>query len=312
MTESAIYAAGGVVWRLVNGKLTVLLIHRTAYRDVTLPKGKVDPGETLAETAIREILEETGIRVSLGIPVGVSRYHMPNKNQKIVHYWSAEATDAAIRSSSFVPNREIAAIEWMTPKKALKRLSYPVDVEILENFLKFVDDGILTTFPIIVLRHAKALTRDEWKGTDHARPLAVRGRKQANAAVGQLLAFGPRKLISSPAVRCVKTVTPLSAALGRPIDRTPLLSQDAWEEGKSDARRIVGERVRSRKAAVLCSHGPVLPEILTELALATGTLRGSYLGSASALDTGAFSVVHLSATNPGSGIVAIETHEPKV
>ena len=312
MTESAIYAAGGVVWRLVDGKLTLLLIHRTAYRDVTLPKGKVDPGETLAETAAREILEETGIRVSLGIPVGVSRYSLPNKRQKIVHYWSAEATDAAIRTSSFVPNHEIAAIEWVTPKKALKRLSYPVDVEILENFLKFVDDGILTTFPIIVLRHAKALTRDEWKGTDETRPLALRGRKQANAAVGQLLAFGPRKLISSPAVRCVKTVTPLSAALGRPIDRTRLISQDAWEEGASDARRIVGERVRSRKAAVLCSHGPVLPEILTELALATGTLRGSYLGSASALDTGAFSVVHLSATNPGSGIVAIETHEPKV
>ena len=67
-----------------------------------------------------------------------------------------------------------------------------------------------------------------------------------------------------------------------------------------------------RKPAVLCSHGPVLPEILTEIALATGTLRGSYLGSASALEPGAFSVVHLSVDNPGSGIVAIETHAPKV
>jgi 8-oxo-dGTP diphosphatase len=52
----------------------------------------------------------------------------------------------------------------------------------------------------------------------------------------------------------------------------------------------------------------VLPDILNEIALATGTLRGSYLGSASSLETGAFSVVHLSATNPGSGIVTIETH----
>lgn len=312
MTETAIYAAGGVVWRLVDGALTVLLIHRTAYRDITLPKGKVDPGETLAETAAREIFEETGIRVSLGIPVGVSRYRMPNKRQKIVHYWAAEATDAAIRSSAFVPNREIAALEWVTPKKALKRLSYPVDVEILEHFLRFVDDGILATFPIIVLRHAKALGREEWTGKDAARPLSPRGRKQANAVAGQLLAFGPRRIVSSPAVRCVKTVSPLSSALGRPIDRTPLISQDAWEEGDSDARRVVGERVRSRKPAVLCSHGPVLPDILSELALATGTLRGSYLGSASALEPGAFSVVHLSVPNPGSGIVAIETHEPKV
>lgn len=312
MTETAVYAAGGVVWRVVEGKLTVLLIHRTAYRDITLPKGKVDPGETLAETAVREIFEETGIRVSLGVPVGVSRYRMPSKRQKIVHYWSAEATDAAIRSSAFVPNREIAALEWVSAKKALKRLSYPVDIEILENFLKFVDDGILSTFPIIVLRHAKALPREEWKGKDAARPLTPRGKKQANSIVGPLLAFGPRRIISSPAVRCMKTVTPLSAALGRRIDQTPLISQDAWEEGRSDARTVVGDRVRARKPAVLSSHGPVLPEILSELALATGTLLGSYLGSASALEPGAFSVVHLSQTNPGSGIVAIETHEPKI
>ena len=64
--DLAVYAAGGVVWRLTDGKLRVLLIHRTKYRDVTLPKGKVDPGEMLAETAVREIFEETGIRTSLG------------------------------------------------------------------------------------------------------------------------------------------------------------------------------------------------------------------------------------------------------
>ena len=312
MTETAVYAAGGVLWRIVDEKLLVLLIHRTQYRDVTLPKGKVDPGEMLAETASREIFEETGIRVSLGVPVGVSRYHMPNKRQKIVHYWAAEATDAAIRASAFVPNKEIAALEWVTLKKAFGRLSYPVDVEILEHFAKLVDEGVLRTFPIIALRHAKALPREEWDGKDAARPLAPRGKKQANSIVGPLLAFGARKIISSPAARCVKTVAPLSAALGRKIDKTALISQDAWEEGKSDARTIVGERVRTRKPAVLCSHGPVLPEILTEIALATGTLRGSYLGSASALEAGAFSVVHLSIDNPGSGIVAIETHAPKV
>ena len=312
MTETAIYAAGGVVWRVVDDKLMVLLIHRTRYRDVTLPKGKVDPGEMLAETAVREIHEETGIRVALGVPVGVSKYHLPSKRQKIVHYWAAEATDAAIRASAFVPNREIAALEWATPKKARSRLSYPVDVEILQNFVRIVDEGVLRTFPIIALRHAKALGREDWDGKDAPRPLTARGKKQANAIVGPLLAFGTRKIISSPATRCLKTVAPLSAALGIKIDKTRLISQDAWEEGKSDARTIVGERVRSRRPAVLCSHGPVLPEIMTELALATGTLRGSYLGSASALEPGAFSVVHMSVDNPGSGIVAIETHEPKV
>lgn len=310
MTETAVYAAGGVVWRMVDGKLRVLVIHRTAYADVTLPKGKVDPGEALAVTAVREIFEETGIRVALGIPVGVSRYRMPSKRQKIVHYWAAQATEEAIRASTFVPNREIAALEWVTPKRALGYLSYPVDIEILENFLRFVDDGVLETFPVIVLRHAKAVSRDGWEGADAARPLTDRGAKQAHAIVGTLAAFGVRKIVSSDAVRCVTTVTPLAAELGRPVKRTDLIGQDAWEQGRSDVRAVVGKRVRARKPAVLCSHGPVLPGILTELALATGTLRGSYLGSASALDPGAFSVVHLSKTNPGSGIVAIETHEP--
>ncbi|WP_203581979.1 NUDIX hydrolase [Microbacterium hibisci] len=312
MTETAVYAAGGVVWRIVEGKLRVLLIHRTKYRDITLPKGKVDPGEMLAETAVREIHEETGIRVALGVPVGVSRYRLPSKRTKIVHYWAAEATQAAIRSSAFVPNKEIAALEWVSPKKALKRLSYPVDTEIMETFLRLVDESVLRTFPVVVLRHGKAVPREEWKGKDAARPLAPRGRKQADSIVGPLLAFGVRTVVSSPAVRCVKTVAPLAAALGRQVETTKLISQDAWEDGKSDARTVIGDRVRARVPAVLCSHGPVLPDILNELALATGTLRGSYLGSASALETGAFSVVHLSVENPGSGIVTIETHAPKV
>ena len=311
MTDTAVYAAGGVVWRMVDGRLRVLVIHRTAYADVTLPKGKVDPGEALAETAVREIFEETGIQVSLGIPVGVSRYRMPNKRQKIVHYWAAEATEKAIRASAFVPNKEIAAIEWVSPRKALTYLSYPVDVEILEQFLTYVDDGVLSTFPIVVLRHAKALARDDWTGADAARPLSARGERQARALVGPLRAFGVRRIVSSDAARCVATVRPLAAELGREIQRTRLIGQDAWEDGTSDVRSVVGKRVRVRKPAVLCSHAPVLPGILAELALATGTLRGSYLGSASSLEVAAFSVVHLSATHPGSGIVSIETHQPK-
>src|SRR5690606_3196785 len=101
---------------------------------VTLPKGKVDPGEMLAQTAAREVEEETGIRVHLGVPVGVSRYFLKPKRQKIVHYWAAEATEEAIRDSSFVPNGEIAALEWVSLKKARALLSYPVDVEIIDEF----------------------------------------------------------------------------------------------------------------------------------------------------------------------------------
>ncbi|WP_336646470.1 NUDIX hydrolase [Microbacterium sp. USHLN186] len=312
MTDTAVYAAGAVVWRLVDDKLRVLLIHRTKYRDVTLPKGKVDPGEMLAETAVREVHEETGIRVALGVPVGVSKYWMRPKRQKVVHYWAAHASDDAIRASSFVPNGEISGVEWVSPKKARKHLSYPVDVEILDNFIRLVDDGVLHTFPVIALRHAKTVARSDWAEADAARPLTDRGLRQAKAIVGPLRAFGVRRIVSSDAVRCLQTVAPLERKLGRTARVTPKLSQDAWEAGAADVRAVVGRRVRARKPAVLCSHGPVLPEILAELALATGTVQGSYVDSASALNVAAFSVVHLSATNPGSGIISIETHEPKL
>ncbi|MEV4737940.1 MULTISPECIES: NUDIX hydrolase [unclassified Microbacterium] len=311
-TDKAVYAAGAVVWRVIDGKLRILLIHRTKYRDITLPKGKVDPGEMLAETAVREVHEETGIRVSLGVPVGVSRYHLPSNKQKVVHYWAAEATDDAVRASTFVPNREIAALEWVSVKKARARLSYPVDLEILDFFAKLVDDGVLRTFPVVALRHAKALPRSEWDGADAARPLTERGRRQADSIVGPLRAFGVRKIVTSDAVRCVQTVKPLAKALDRKPVKTEKISQDAWEDGTDDLRSVIGRRVRAGKPAVICSHGPVLPGILSEIALATGTMQGSYISSAADLEPGAFSVVHLSASHPGSGIIAIETHAPKV
>ncbi|MFD5213083.1 NUDIX domain-containing protein [Microbacterium sp. NPDC058345] len=312
MSDTAVYAAGAVVWRLIDDKLRVLLIHRTKYRDVTLPKGKVDPGEMLAQTAVREVREETGIRVTLGAPVGISRYWMRPKRQKVVHYWAAEATDDAIRASTFVPNGEIAAIEWVSLKKARKRLSYPVDVEIVEAFARLVDDGVLHTFPLVVLRHGKAVGRADWDGEDAARPLTERGLRQAKAITAPLRAFGVRRIVTSDAVRCVQTVAPLEKKLGRTAKQTRKISQQAWEDDTADIRSVIGRRIRSRKPAVLCSHGPVLPAIVSEIALATGTLHGSYVDSAGALEVGGFSVVHLSATNPGSGIISIETHEPKI
>ena len=309
---SAIYAAGGVCWRIVEGKMTVLLIHRTRYGDVSIPKGKVDPGETLPQTAVREVKEETGLDVGLGVPLGVSRYPISSGREKIVHYWSAEITDHAIARSTFVPNSEVAALEWVSLKKARTYLTYERDVEIIENFAKLVSEGITRTFAIIALRHGKATPPSAWSGPDSTRPLTERGVRQAAGDVPTLAAWKPKRIITSPAVRCVATVAPLSAALGIKARKEPGISQDAWEDGSSRVRELVGKRVRSMKSAVLCSHGPVLPEILREIALATGTVPGSYLSSASSLETGGFSIIHLSATNPSSGIIAIETHSPRV
>ncbi|GAA2046043.1 NUDIX hydrolase [Agromyces tropicus] len=307
---TAVYAAGAVCWRVIDGRIHVLVVHRTVYGDVTIPKGKVDPGETLPQTAVREIAEETGLRIALGVPVGVSRYPLPSGREKIVHYWAAHVTDKAVLASTFRPNSEIAALEWVTIKRARSYLTYEPDREILDNFAALVDQGVTDTFALIVLRHGKATSRSGWKGADTSRPLVDRGVTQAAGLVETLRAWKPRKIVSSPAVRCVTTVTPFSAATGVPIKRDDGISQDAWESGTDEVRRVIGKRVRVGKTAVVCSHGPVLPEIMREIALATGTPLGAYVSDAASLEVGAFSVVHLSSSNPSSGIIAIETHAP--
>lgn len=310
MSEKAVYAAGAVLWREIEGKIHVLVVHRTQYGDVTIPKGKVDPGESLAQTAVREIAEETGIRVKLGVPLGVSRYPLPSGKEKIVHYWAAKATEKAIRKSTFVPNGEIAGLEWVTIKKARSYLSYEPDVEILETFAALVEQDVTETFALVVMRHGKAQSPDMFSN-DSERPLAGRGVEQASALVETVRAYGPKKILSSTALRCVSTVTPLSTATGLPIERTELISQAAYESGEAGVRKVIGKRVRAGKTAVLCSHGPVIPEILREIALATGTPMSSALSDASLLETGAFSIVHLSKRHPASGIVTIETYPPQ-
>lgn len=309
---TAIYAAGAVCWRVVDGKTVILVVHRTKYGDVTIPKGKVDPGETLPQTAVREIREETGLEVALGVPLGMSTYPLSSGRDKIVHYWSAEVTDKAIAASTFVPNGEIAALEWVTIKKARGYLTYERDVEILDSFAKLLSEGVTSTFAIIALRHGKATPPNTWSGPDASRPLTARGVHQAAGDVPTIEAWRPKRIITSPAVRCVATVAPLAASTGIVPKHEPGISQDAYEAGDAAVREVVGKRIRSRKTAVLCSHGPVLPEILREVALATGTLPGSYLSSAADLETGGFSVVHLSSTNPSSGIIAIETYSPAI
>jgi 8-oxo-dGTP pyrophosphatase MutT (NUDIX family)/phosphohistidine phosphatase SixA len=306
-----VYAAGAVLWRLIDGKMHVLLIHRTVHGDITIPKGKVDPGETLPVTAVREIREETGLSIALGVPLGVSQYPMPGGKTKIVHYWAAEVLPEHIVRSTFVPNGEVAALEWVTIKKARGYLSYGADVEILEAFAALVAQGITRTFAIIALRHAKATAPHDWSGPDATRPLSERGVAQAAALVPTVRSWRPERIFTSTATRCVTTVAPLSAATGVPSKRTDLISQDAWEDGTADVRHAVGKRVKARKTAVLCSHGPVLPDILREIALATGSPVTSRVGTAAALAPSGFSVVHLSADNPSAGILAIESHPPR-
>jgi len=306
-----VFAAGAVCWRVVDGKIKVLLIHRTRHKDISLPKGKLDPGEVLPQTAVREIAEETGLQVALGVPLGVTNYVMPNHREKVVHYWAAEVTEEAVLNSTFVPNNEVAALEWMPVARAIASISYKRDGEILKRFQALVDDGLTGTFAIIALRHAKAIPAFDFDGRDAARPLTHRGELEARSIVAGLSAFGPMSIRSSTALRCQQTVAPTAEALGLTVKKTDSISQDAFENGTSDIRGQVGKRVRRRVTSILCSHGPVLPEIMREVALATGSTKLASISRAGDLPVAGYTVIHLSRDRPGAGIIAIETHVPR-
>ncbi len=307
-----VLAAGALCWRMVSGKVQVLLVHRGDRSDVSLPKGKVDPGETLPQTAVREIEEETGLSISLGAPLGTVEYQLPSGREKVVYYWSAEVDDAILANSTFSPNNEIASLEWATLKKARTSLSYPHDVDVLNRFVDRLAAGTARTFAIIALRHAKAIDPDLWDGPDATRPLLHRGHDQAASIAGGIAAFGPQKLVSSTAARCLATIAPTAELLKLPVKSTKKISQDAHAYGAANVTAVVTKRLAKRQSAVLVSHGPVLPEIIDEVARLTGTPRLLTLRSASVLSTAEYTVLHVSAGDPTSGIVAIETHGPSV
>jgi 8-oxo-dGTP pyrophosphatase MutT (NUDIX family) len=114
-------AAGGVVLR--DGR--VALVHRPRYDDWSLPKGKLDAGESFEEAALREVEEETGLRCRLVRELPAVEYEVRGRH-KHVRYWAMETLDA---DALFVPNDEVDELRWLEPAEALALLSYDRDRE---------------------------------------------------------------------------------------------------------------------------------------------------------------------------------------
>ena len=115
-------AAGGVVVR--DGE--VLLVHRPRYDDWTFPKGKLDPGESFENAALREVEEETGVRCSLGRELPSSEYQVGGR-PKVVRYWLMTPSG----EMAFEPNDETDDVRWVTPDEARRMLSYDRDRDVL-------------------------------------------------------------------------------------------------------------------------------------------------------------------------------------
>jgi 8-oxo-dGTP diphosphatase len=120
---SEVKAAGGVLVR-PDGK--VALVHRPKYDDWSLPKGKLDPGESFEQAALREVEEETGLRARLLRELPSTEYNDANGRRKLVRYWEMEPLDG-----EFAPSKEVDELRWLPPEEAAALLSYDHDREVL-------------------------------------------------------------------------------------------------------------------------------------------------------------------------------------
>jgi 8-oxo-dGTP diphosphatase len=127
MTEASsfdVLAAGGVVWRYGPDDSAVLaVVHRPRYDDWSLPKGKLDRGESFEQAAAREVMEEIGQSGRLGDELDPVFYEDRKGRAKAVRYWLMEVPGDA----PFEVNDEVDVLDWLDPGTATQRLSYDVD-----------------------------------------------------------------------------------------------------------------------------------------------------------------------------------------
>jgi phosphohistidine phosphatase SixA/ADP-ribose pyrophosphatase YjhB (NUDIX family) len=252
-----IQAAGAVLWRYSQKKVEIALVHRPRYNDWSLPKGKVEEKESHIACAYREVLEETGYASIFGPQIGQAMYKVP-EGKKVVRYWSAQAVGEPIGT---IDKNEIDEILWLEVKEARKKLTLDDDKAIVDFFVEF---GVQTT-PLVLLRHAKALKRDEWDGEDSDRPLDNLGQLQAKRLLPQFYPYSISEIHSSDAYRCMQTVEDLTRALELNTIIGLDLSEDMYSKDKEAALDYVSTLMQQGNRAVICSHNPILPKVLKKL-----------------------------------------------
>jgi 8-oxo-dGTP diphosphatase len=195
-------------------------------------------------------------------------------------------------------------------------LTYDFDREVLDRALDLHVLGHLRTKPVIVLRHASATPRTDWKGgkgtDDGHRPLLELGHIEAQQLVPLLNAFAPKRLITSSWVRCRTTLEPFSKAKQLKLIERHQLSEFGNKKGPRRTLKVVHDLVTDGSPAVICSHRPALPTILEALAEYGSSHHAPVLAEAAALAPAHMAVIHLTAKTLGKKrqIVSIETYAP--
>lgn len=249
----SVYAAGAVLWRPGDsGEPLVAVIHRPRYDDWSLPKGKIDPGETEPVAAVREIFEETGQLSHLGRRLSRISYPIP-VGTKIVHYWCARGL-----GGDFTPSREVDQLAWLPVPEATDRLTYAHDRTVVSRFTSRPAD----TQTLLIVRHGAAGRKARYKGDDRKRQLDRKGRAQAKSLVPQLLAFGASTVFAADRTRCVQTVEPLARKLDVPITIEKTLTEEAYADDPKAAQQRILEIAALGGTPAICSQGKVIPYLI--------------------------------------------------
>ena len=302
-----IEAAGCVLWRVGTGGLEVLLVHRPRYDDWSWPKGKLEDGESSPVAAVREVAEETGLPVRLGLPLPSARYRLGENTDKQVRYWAAAGAPGEVPAAPMP--MEVDESRWVSTAEAAEMLSRRGDRFQLEAVLAAHASHTLDTWPYVVLRHAHARPRALWTREEAERPLLESGLEQAEQLVPLLGAYRPETVVTSPWLRCQQTVQPFVAASGATLRVKNRLTEQGHRRDRLGTGRLVKKHLGRGTPMVLCTHRPVLGTVLGVLAgHATAGLSAEIPRRDPFLRPGELLVAHVARAS--GRIVAIERHLP--
>jgi 8-oxo-dGTP diphosphatase len=252
---------GALPWRIGSkGALEVLLIHRPAHGDWSIPKGKAEPGESGRECAARELREETGFDCRLGAELPRIRYEDSRNRIKTIRYWAAAA-----ESGHFRANAEVDAARWLSLPAALRTVTEPRDRPAIvalgtqlhlqlgvrpaperEKMLLLVRGAQVTK------RSERELSDDVWSPGEEVEHAA-----RSLAALGAV--FKIERVLSAPTVRCVETVAALARRESLEVERSDHLTGGSIEA----ALRLVAQARGT--GTVLCTHEGVMEGVLDHL-----------------------------------------------
>jgi 8-oxo-dGTP diphosphatase len=256
------------------------------------------------------------LKIKLGVRLKVVHYTVGDNIPKEVHYWAARVSDSALAKSKFEPSEEVAEVTWKTPEDARRVLTYEFDQQILDEVMELYVSKSLRTKPVMVVRHAKATPRSDWKGgkglDDGHRPLLPAGSLQANALIPLLGAFAPQRLVTSPWVRCKTTLAPYAKRRKMKLIERSQLSELGNKNGPQRTEKVIHDLIDDGRSVAICTHRPALPTIIDVITRYGTTAQASTLQASLSLAPGELTVIHMTREKMPlkRRIVSIETYSP--